>query len=288
MGLLQQVLDQKIQLVDYECIVEQPQPNADADGRPPQRLVAFGKYAGLAGMIDTFYPLGRRLVTDFGIHTPFLQCPLASMQRDLNHAKATITRMGEQIALEGFPDELGSPMVFCVTGNGGRVYSGAMEIVDLLPQEKILAADLPELYAQGANYNRNKVYVVTPTPQELYHHQNDDTHFDMNDWRNNPGDYVSKFAINVAPYIQVMVNCIYWDPRYARLLTKDEVQTLHENGQNRLLVVSDISCDVNGSIEFLDRTCTIAQPFFTYNPLTRHEDCADIGDKGITVMGAFS
>jgi hypothetical protein len=51
------------------------------------------------------------------------------------------------------------------------------------------------------------------------------------------------------------------------------------------MVVSDISCDINGSVEFLDRTCTIAQPFFQYNPLTRQEECADIGDKGITVMG---
>ena len=51
------------------------------------------------------------------------------------------------------------------------------------------------------------------------------------------------------------------------------------------MVVSDISCDVNGSIEFLDRTCTIDKPFFQYDPLTRQEVCADIGNKGITVMG---
>jgi len=51
------------------------------------------------------------------------------------------------------------------------------------------------------------------------------------------------------------------------------------------MVVSDISCDINGSIEFLDRTCTIDKPFFTYNPLTRHEVCADISSDGITVMG---
>ena len=56
---------------------------------------------------------------------------------------------------------------------------------------------------------------------------------------------------------------------------------------NRLMVVSDITCDINGSIEFLDRTCTIANPFFQYNPLTREEVCADIGDKGITVMGQY-
>lgn len=277
MGLLQRVLDKKIQLVDYECIVEE-----DANGRH-NRLVAFGKYAGLAGMIDTFYPLGRRLVSDYGIHTPFIKCPLASMQKDLAHAKQTIQQIGEQIAYEGMPDEFGEPLVFTVTGKGGRVYGGAMEILDLLPQERILAKDLPELFAQS-NRDPYKVYSVTPSPEEMYYRK-DDGSFSYEDWQKEPEDYASRFATHIAPYTHAMVNCIYWDPRYARLLTKDEVQTLHENGQKRLMVVSDISCDVNGSIEFLDRSCTIDRPFFQYNPLTHTEVCADIGDKGITVMG---
>lgn len=274
MGLLQRVLDKKVQLVDYECIVQEKEGN---------RLVAFGRYAGLAGMIDTFYPLGRRLVTDYGIHTPFLQCPLASMQTDLAQAQQTIRTIGEQIAYEGLPSELQEPLVFCVTGLGGRVFGGAMEILELLPQERVLAEDLPELFAQ-TNPDPYKVYTVTPSPQEMYHRRNDGS-FDMEDWRKNPSQYDSKFAKDIAPYVHALVNCIYWDPRYARLITKEEAQALHENDQKRLLVVSDISCDVNGSIEFLDRTCTIAKPFFQYNPLTREEVCADIGDKGITVMG---
>lgn len=285
MGLLQTILNKHIQLIDYECIVQDRAVQL-ANGTTqvkPERLVAFGKYAGLAGMIDTFYPLGRRLVTDYGIHTPFLQCPPAMMQRDLAAAKTAIRTMGEQIALEGLPPDM-DPLVFCVTGNGGKVYSGAMEILKLLPHETLAVDDLPELFQQQDHVARNKIHVVNPTPEDMYQHCTDGT-FDRNAWKASPGDYESLFARKIAPYIQVLVNCIYWDPRYARLLTKNEMQMLHEEGVNRLLVVSDISCDVNGSIEFLDRTCTVDKPFFQYNPLLRKEVAADIGDKGITVMG---
>jgi len=30
-----------------------------------------------------------------------------------------------------------------------------------------------------------------------------------------------------------LVNCIYWDPRYARLLTKDDAQKLYESENRR-------------------------------------------------------
>jgi alpha-aminoadipic semialdehyde synthase len=53
----------------------------------------------------------------------------------------------------------------------------------------------------------------------------------------------------------------------------------------RLLVVSDISCDVNGSIEFLERSTTIDRPFFTYDPIAGQETCDGIGDYGVTLQG---
>ncbi len=42
MPLLKAILDKKIRLIDYECI-------RDLHPTNPQRLVAFGRYAGLAG-----------------------------------------------------------------------------------------------------------------------------------------------------------------------------------------------------------------------------------------------
>lgn len=53
-----------------------------------------------------------------------------------------------------------------------------------------------------------------------------------------------------------------------------------------LLLLADISCDVHGSIEFLERTTTIEKPFFQYDPLLEREVSTDvINDNGITVMG---
>ncbi len=49
--------------------------------------------------------------------------------------------------------------------------------------------------------------------------------------------------------------------------------------------MSDITCDVNGSIEFLERTTTIEEPFFHYDPLTGTEVSPGIGSSGITVLG---
>jgi alpha-aminoadipic semialdehyde synthase len=51
------------------------------------------------------------------------------------------------------------------------------------------------------------------------------------------------------------------------------------------LLISDISCDVNGSIEFLERTCSIEKPFFQYDPIEQREVASDIGPVGVTVMG---
>ena len=51
MPMLKKIMDQKCQLIDYERIM-------DENGR---RVIFFGHYAGVAGMIDTLYSLGQRL-----------------------------------------------------------------------------------------------------------------------------------------------------------------------------------------------------------------------------------
>jgi alpha-aminoadipic semialdehyde synthase len=51
-----------------------------------------------------------------------------------------------------------------------------------------------------------------------------------------------------------------------------------------LFAVGDISCDVGGSIEFLQRTTTIDKPFFSWNPVT---DIVtdEISDGTVAIMG---
>ena len=60
MPLLDAIIEKNIRLIDYERII-------DESG---QRQVAFGKYAGVAGMINILHGLGLRLLA-LGHHTPF-------------------------------------------------------------------------------------------------------------------------------------------------------------------------------------------------------------------------
>lgn len=52
---------QNIRLIDYEKLVDET----------GQRVVAFGKYAGVAGMVNILHGLGLRLLA-LGHHTPFM------------------------------------------------------------------------------------------------------------------------------------------------------------------------------------------------------------------------
>jgi alpha-aminoadipic semialdehyde synthase len=51
------------------------------------------------------------------------------------------------------------------------------------------------------------------------------------------------------------------------------------------MLVCDISCDVNGSIEFLDRTTNVDSPYFQYDPILKKEVSESISNNGVTVMG---
>ena len=55
------IVFQNVRLIDYEKMV-------DSKGR---RVVAFGKMAGVAGMINILHGLGIRLLA-LGHHTPFM------------------------------------------------------------------------------------------------------------------------------------------------------------------------------------------------------------------------
>lgn len=83
-----------------------------------QRLVRFGRYAGIAGMVDMLRALGNRLLY-FHHSTPFLSMGYAHMYVSLEKAKEAVQTIGEEIALKGVPQEL-SPMIFVFTGGEGN------------------------------------------------------------------------------------------------------------------------------------------------------------------------
>ena len=72
MDLMDAMLEKNVRCVDYETMV-------DSQG---QRVVAFGKYAGIAGMIDILHGVGVRLLA-LGHHTPFMHIGQLSVQQML-------------------------------------------------------------------------------------------------------------------------------------------------------------------------------------------------------------
>lgn len=61
MPLLDAILEKNIRLIDYEKICDEA----------GHRQIAFGKYAGVAGMVNILHGLGLRLLA-LGHHTPFM------------------------------------------------------------------------------------------------------------------------------------------------------------------------------------------------------------------------
>ena len=126
-SMLRRLVDRKCTLLDYELVT-------DEKGR---RLIFFGRYAGIAGMIDTFWTLGRRLEA-LGHATPFRELkPDPRVRRTWRRRRRRSPPSASAIAAEGLPAVL-RPMAVGFTGYG-HVSRGAQEVFDLLPHVEVHA-----------------------------------------------------------------------------------------------------------------------------------------------------
>ncbi|MEN8152448.1 MAG: bifunctional lysine ketoglutarate reductase /saccharopine dehydrogenase family protein [Acidobacteriota bacterium] len=267
MDMLQKMIEKKVNLIDYEKIVDENN----------RRLIFFGKYAGLAGMVETLHAMGQKLKLQ-GFDTPLERIKQAFEYNSVEEAKSEIAKIGEEINENGFPQEL-SPFVIGFAGYG-NVSRGAQEIFDLLPHKTVSIDVLDENYENfiADNYN---FYKVVFKEEDMVSRVNGE--FELNDYYNNPDKYVSKFE-NYIPKLKVLVNCIYWTEKYPRLVTREYLENesvLHKYPNMR--VIGDISCDINGSVEITHKVTMPDNPSFTY---FAGEDRFEDGVKrgGVSVM----
>lgn len=61
-------------------------------------------------------------------------------------------------------------------------------------------------------------------------------------------------------YFFMAVNCMYWEQRFPRLLTSIQLQDLIKKGCP-LIGIADITCDIGGSLEFVQQSTSIDSPF---------------------------
>ncbi len=248
MPLLKKLMDLKCTLIDYECI-------ADEKGR---RLVFFGRFAGLAGMIDTLHGMGKRYKA-LGFDTPLLKIKSAFEYADSNEAKEQIAEIGKEIEANGLPAEI-MPITVGFTGYG-NVSKGAQEVFDFLPHVELKADELEKI----DHSNLKLFHKVVFYEKDMVERSDDPEKFELQEYFDKPELYHSKFE-QYLKYVDVIINAIYWDERYPRLVREQYLK--NHIDEIRLKIVGDITCDIDGSIEFTTKSTPSDNPAYIYNPMT--------------------
>ena len=252
MPMLKRLMELGCQLIDYEKVT-------DELGR---RLIFFGRHAGLSGMIDTLWALGQRLDWE-GIPNPFSELHQAHQYKSLSEAKVAVSALGERISREGLPEQI-TPFV-CGFAGYGNVFHGANEIIELLPVQEIEPQEVTAV-AQSTDYAKDVVYKVVFREEHMVDPISPDERFELQDYYDHPEKYRGVFSTYL-PHLNLLVNCVYWEAKYPRLVTKADLKQLYGGKEPpRLRVIGDISCDIEGAIEGTVKSTEPGDPVFVYDP----------------------
>ncbi|XP_045474801.1 alpha-aminoadipic semialdehyde synthase, mitochondrial [Harmonia axyridis] len=279
MPLLEAILEKHIRLIDYEKLVDEK----------GQRVVAFGKMAGVAGTVNILHGLGLRLLA-LGHHTPFMHIGPAHNYRNCSMAFQAIRDAGYEIALGLMPKSVG-PLTFVFTGSG-NVSQGSQEVFQELPHEYVA----PDMLRKAAEHGSlNKVYGCVVRRRD-YLEREGGGGFDPVEYEEHPERYISTFSKKIAPYASVIINGIYWAVNSPKLMTIPDAKHLLRPAHtpwlptsvgapalpHRMLAICDISADPGGSIEFMNECTTIDNPFCLYDA-DRNKDTNSFSGPGVLV-----
>jgi saccharopine dehydrogenase (NAD+, L-lysine-forming) len=180
--LLQEILDKKIRLIDYETLVW------PKDG---QRILGFGKWAGIVGVYNAFLTWGKK--------TGLYDLPPAY---EVNGYEELLE------LLKGI--DVGTPRIV-FTGNG-RVAQGIREVLENIRMDELMPSDFI--------MQPHKAPVFTQlTNWDLYHRKDggewSDEHF-----YNNHEMYCCEFY-QFGSGADILINGMYWEDDMPPLFTKE-------------------------------------------------------------------
>jgi alanine dehydrogenase len=201
------------------------------------RIIGFGHFAGLVGAHYALKMWGKR--------SQLYNIKPAILCRDLKETVAQYAGLN-----------FGNAKIM-ITGKG-RVGKGAAEIMQHAGIAYVTPGDFLTVHHQTAVY--------TQIDADEIHVNKSGKAFDFNHFFNHPEEYQSNFY-RFARKANVLINCIYWDSRSPRLFEEADIK----NPDFAIRTISDISCDINGSVPITHRASAISDPIFGFNIITAEE-----------------
>jgi saccharopine dehydrogenase (NAD+, L-lysine forming) len=215
------------------------------------RIIGFGRFAGLVGAYNGFRALGLREKL-FELK-PAHQCDdLVEMYSELDKIKLP-------------------PIKIAVTGDG-RVAGGVLEVFEHLEIKRIS----PESFIDTEKAS-NPVY--TQLLPGNYVQRKDGSEFELMHFFNHPKMYKNAFQA-FTKTTDLLIASAYWDPKAPVLFSSEEAILDDFN----ISVISDITCDIEGSIPSTKKASTIDDPFYDYNPKTGELEKAFSNKNNISVQ----
>jgi saccharopine dehydrogenase (NAD+, L-lysine-forming) len=238
--LLQGILKKKIRLIDYEAL-------KDSQGN---RMVAFGRYAGIVGAYNGLWTYGKRFNL-FSLRRAF-EC------FDVNDLKLELRKIN-------------LPSVKIILTGDGRVSKGAMETLDTAGIRKVSPSDY-----LSKNFDE-PVYVQLRSAD--YHVHKEGTTFNREEFHLQPEKYYSIFT-QFAEITDLLMAGAFWNPKAPVLFTREEMLS----PDFKIKVIADITCDIEGSVPSTKRASTIAEPIYDFDPVTNTVQPPLSNAKFVTVM----
>ena len=250
MPLLKKMVKNNITLIDYEKIT-------DIYGR---RLVYFGRYAGICGMVDSLFYMGRKLKWK-GIENPFTCMKPSWAYKSFEEIKKDMEKVNRRIKRKGFHSKI-SPFIVGITGHG-NVSKGAQEVLEFLSPVEVHPKDMGK-FIKHQKYEHNEIYKIVFLREEKLRSKKGKG-FYFEEYLQHPDKFESNLD-KYLPYLNMLVHTSYWDERYPRMVTKAMVKKAFKRKYFRLSFIGDVSCDLNGSIEFTYKASAPDHATYTYNP----------------------
>lgn len=264
MPMLEKIIDAKSTLIDYEKITDQDQ----------LRLVAFGYHAGVVGCVDSLWILGQKLKSQ-GISNKFEDFKQSLGYPDIEECRTHLRQLGWEIAKTGFSDN-GEPLVIALLGEG-KVSAGMQYILDCLPIRRYTPL---EFLANEDQLDDHEIHLVTFGPRHMVK-KKDGAPYNRSEYFCNPGLYESCFDQYYDKF-NLILNAIFWTPDNPIFITKEMFEDAFNAGKYPL-VLGDVTCDINGSMQCTTKPSDPGNPCYTYHPVSKDTPDGWYTD-GVTVL----